>query len=95
MKRLKLIWLRLVGLALAVLLGLFAFSVTALAQTQPQPTPTRAPSGSNPTVLAPTDIPIEWSLFWVLVFFTALGVGLLFANWLVRRGTFDEPERRI
>ncbi|HEX2915928.1 MAG TPA: hypothetical protein VH186_34520 [Chloroflexia bacterium] len=96
MNRLFLVRLRLFGVTLALLLAFFAFDLTALAQSaQPQPTPTRAPSGSNPVKLAPTDVPIEWSLFWVFMFFAVLCVGLLFANWLVRRGTFDEPERRL
>lgn len=98
--------LRLAGLALAIGLALFAFSSLATAQTaldapvaqsnaQATPAPTRAPSGSNPTIVAPTDVPIEWSLFWALMFFVVLGLGLLFANWLVRRGTFNEPENRV
>ena len=87
---------RLTGLGLALWLALLTFDATALAQTTPvPPRPTPAPSGSNPTIVAPTDVPIEWSLFWVLMFFAVLLVGLMFANWLVRRGTFDEPERRL
>lgn len=72
---------------LTVALAVFGFATEVFAQTaQPTPVP---PSGSNPTIKAPTDVPVEWSLFWVLMFFLALAVGLIFANWLVRRGTFD------
>lgn len=88
--KLKLTWLRLTGLALAALLALATTDLTALAQTATPP-----PSGSNPQLVAPTDVPVDWALLWVFVFFAALALGLLFANWLVRRGTFDEPERRI
>ncbi len=97
MKKVTILRLRLVGLGLAVLMALLTFNLTAFAQaTTPQPQPTGRPlSGSNPVVLEPTDIPIEWSLFWVFMFFFVLCIGLLFANWLVRRGTFNEPERRI
>lgn len=94
MKKVNFVWLRLVGLVMALLVALLTADLTAFAQTNP-PQPTKAPSGSNPTQLAPTDIPIEWSLFWVLMFFVALCIGLVFANWLVRRGTFNEPEKQI
>ncbi len=87
MKALKRVWLNLTLGLLTIALALLTFSAEVFAQAAPNPTP--APSGSNPQIKAPTDVPVEWSLFWVLMFFLALAVGLMFANWLVRRGTFD------
>ncbi len=95
MKRINLVRLRLMGLVLAVLITVLTCDLTAFAQTNPTPRPTPRPSGSNPAPLEKTDIPVEWSLFWVFVFFAALAVGLIFANWLVRRGTFNEPEKQL
>jgi len=83
----KRIWLNISLTVLTVMLALLSFSTEAFAQTV-APT-AAAPSGSNPKIVAPTDVPVEWSLFWVLMFFLVLCVGLVFANWLVRRGTFD------
>jgi hypothetical protein len=86
MKLIKRVRLTLSVSLLTIALAVFGFATEVFAQTA-QPTP--APSGSNPTYVAPTDVPVEWSLFWVLMFFLTLAVGLIFANWLVRRGTFD------
>jgi hypothetical protein len=76
---------------LTIVLAVFGFAAEVFAQAAP--VPTARPSGSNPQPPAPgvysTDVPVEWSLFWVLMFFLTLAVGLLFANWLVRRGTFE------
>jgi hypothetical protein len=93
MKRINFLWLRLISVGLMVLVALLTVDLTAFAQAA---TPTPKPlSGSNPSAVAPTDVPVEWSLLWVLIFFAVLLVGLLFANWLVRRGTFNEPERQL
>ncbi len=94
MQKIKLIGLRIAIGSLALWLTFISLADTALAQTPPRPTPP-PPSGSNPSVVAPTDVPVEWSLFWVFMFFFTLAMGLLFANWLVRRGTFDEPDRQL
>jgi hypothetical protein len=94
MKRITLARLRLTVIVLSVLVALFTVDLTAFAQAA-NPTPTRPPSGSNPAKLAPTDVPVDWSLLWVLIFFVVLLAGLLFSNWLVRRGTFNEPEKQV
>ena len=93
MKRINFLRLRLIGIGLTVLVALLTVDLTAFAQAA---TPTPRPlSGAIPSQVAPTDVPVEWSLFWVLMFFAVLLVGLLFANWLVRRGTFNDPERQL
>ncbi|MEI6044180.1 MAG: hypothetical protein WCS37_07295 [Chloroflexota bacterium] len=79
---------------LTVALAVFGFAAEVFAQAAtvvPAATalPTPRPSGSNPGPLAATDVPVEWSLFWVLMFFLTLAVGQMCANWLVRRGTFE------
>jgi hypothetical protein len=92
MKNIKKLY-RLGGGLLLTMWLLWLTAPAAFAQ-QANPTPL-PPSGSNPTRVAPTDVPLDWSLFWVLMFFVTLCAGLIFANWLVRRGTFEEPERRL
>lgn len=71
-------------IGLTIFLAVFAFAESAFAQTPPTPRPTPVPSGSNPVQYAPTDVPVDISLFWVLAFFTFLGVWLILANFLTR-----------
>ncbi len=84
-------------LAVAMFSALFAlasFGGEALAQV-PNPTagpaPTPAPSGSNPTVLAPTDVSPDFALLCVLGFFAVLLIWLVAATFYTRAGVFEDP----
>lgn len=74
---------RAISIILAIMLAVFGLTETAFAQTPPQPTAV-PPAGSNPQFYAPTDVPIDLSLFWVLMFFVVLAVGLIASNFLTR-----------
>ncbi len=89
MKFINRIRLTVTATMLALILGVFGFAAEVFAQAA-TPVPL---SGSNPQALGPTDVPVDWSLFWVFMFFFVLCIGLFFANWLVRRGTFDNSNQ--
>jgi hypothetical protein len=71
---------RVILIMLAMVVAIFGVLETAFAQA-PTPVP---PAGSNPQFYAPTDVPIDLALFWVLMFFVLLAVGLIVSNFLTR-----------
>jgi hypothetical protein len=73
---------RAISIVLAIMLAAFGLAETTFAQA-PQPTAV-PPAGSNPQFYAPTDVPIDLSLFWMLMFFVVLAVGLIASNFLTR-----------
>lgn len=80
---------RAISIVLAIMLAAFGVAETAFAQTPPQPTAV-PPAGSNPQFYAPTDVPIDLSLFWMLMFFVVLAVGLIGSNFLTRSRFFSD-----
>ena len=71
------------------LLTVVGFSTNAMAQTA---APTPAPSGSNPTRLAPTDVSPDFALYCVLGFFAFLLIWLVAATFYTRAGVFEVPD---
>lgn len=86
------------GLTVAIVTALLAvvlfsgevFAQTANPTTGPAPTP--APSGSNPTALAPTDVAPDFALLCVLGFFAFLLIWLMAATFYTRAGVFEDPD---
>jgi hypothetical protein len=89
MSVLRKLQLRVTLIVVAVFMAVFGLSEIAFAQTPPQPTAV-PPAGSNPQFYAPTDVPVDLALFWVLMFFVVLAVWLIASNFLTRSRFFSD-----
>ena len=79
---------------LSALTALLVFSNAAFAQAPvATPAPTPAPSGSNPTQLAPTDVAPDFALLCALGFFAFLLIWLVVANFYTRAKVFEDPNK--